>query len=62
MGGISWRAKTPLVFVNGTMNAVACTGVLQTTAVPFLEELYSNGLVFEQDGASGHTARHTKDF
>lgn len=52
--------KTPLVFVKETIDAVAYADMLETTFVPFMEEYYPNGMVFLQDDAPAHNAKHTK--
>ena len=61
-GGISWRGKTPLVVVNGTLNADEYVTMLEEHFLPFRVEFYSNGVTFQQDNAPAHSARHTHDF
>lgn len=39
-GGISWRSKTPLVVVNGTLNADEYFRVLKEHFLPFRDEFY----------------------
>lgn len=53
--GISWVAKTPLEFVEGNFNAVAYTNMLSSVLEPFLVDHFSNGFIFQQDGAPAHT-------
>ena len=61
-GGISYRAKTPLVFVSGNMDATAYTTMLENTLEPFISEHYERGLTFQQDGAPAHRANSTKEY
>ena len=56
--GISWRAKTLLVFVDGNMYSIAYVSMLD----PFIEENYPTGLVFQQDGAPCHTSKFTREY
>ena len=60
--GISWKGKTELAVVEGTMNAVAYTSMLQDYFFPFAEKFYPEGCVLQQDNAPAHSARHTRDF
>ena len=62
MGGISWRGKTSLVFVNSKVNAVEYVDMLEKHLQPFIEEFYPNGATFQQDGAPAHSAKHTGEY
>ncbi len=61
-GGISWRCKTQLAVVNGHLNSEEYVKMLQEYLLPFAEDIYHNGFVFQQDNAPAHTALHTMDF
>ena len=61
-GGISWRGKTLLVVVNGTLNADEYVTMLKEHFLPFRDEFYPNGITFQQDSALAHSACHTRDF
>ena len=58
----SWRGKTTLVFVEGNMNAIAYVHMFVCVSDPFIEENYPKGLVFQQNNAAAHTAKHTRDY
>lgn len=60
--GISWRGKTELVFVSCKINSVKYCDMLEDHFLPFRDEYYPNGCIFQQDGAPAHTANHTKEF
>ena len=60
--GISWEGKTELVVVNGTLNAEEYVKMLESHFLPFRDEYYPDGCIFQQDNAPAHTAKHTKDF
>ena len=60
--GISWRGKTPSVFVEGNMNAIAYVDMFVSVVDPFIEENYPKGLVFQQNNAAAHTAKHARDY
>lgn len=61
-GGISWRGKTPLVIVDGVMNAEAYVNMLEDHCMPWMCDVYPRGDVFQQDGAPCHTAKHTMEY
>ena len=61
-GGISWKRETPLVVVNGTLNAEEYVNMLQEFLLPFRDEFYPQGIVFQQDNAPAHTANFTHEF
>lgn len=52
---VSLRAKTPLVFVEDTMNAVVCTAMLDDTVMPYVEEYYLNGISGIDENVLGAT-------
>lgn len=45
--GISWEGKTKFAFVNGTLNAVAYTDMLDGYFFPFAEEYHPGGCVLQ---------------
>lgn len=59
---ISWRGKTPFIFLDNKLNAALCIQMLQAHLEPFMEEHYPNGCVFQQDGAPAHSAKFTRDY
>ena len=60
--GISWRGRTPLVFVSNKIDSVAYVEMLQDVFEPFIESHYPNGAVLQQDGAPCHTSKFTRDY
>lgn len=59
--GISNRAKTDMVTVNGNLNAVRyCNEIIRPVILPFLRQGHAS--VFQQDNARPHVARHTLNF
>ena len=55
----------PIAFVSGTVNKDAYIDILTNTLLPFINALAADGLtniVFQQDNASPHTAKRTKEF
>ncbi len=61
MGGVSWRSKTALAFINSKVDAVRYCQMLDDVCPPYVEEYYPNGNIFQQDGAPAHTALYTKE-
>lgn len=60
--GISWCGKTPLVMVDGSVNAVEYTAMLDYVCQPFVEELYQHVSILQRDRVPEHTARHTQEY
>ncbi len=59
-GGISRNSKTTLVTVPGTLTAARyCDEIIVPVVVPYLRQ--RNGVIFQQDNARPHTARHTRN-
>lgn len=57
-GGISNRAKTDIVSIQGNLNAVRyCNEVIRPVIVPFMHQGHAQ--IFQQDNARPHVARHT---
>lgn len=64
-GAISARGASRLVVVENTIDAVKYCGVLTDAFLPFIELKYGaedDWCVFQQDGASAHTAKFTSEF
>ena len=62
MGGISWRHKTSLVIVDGSLTARRyIDDVLSPTVVPFMRNNLDVTL-FQQDNARPHSAKLTTEF
>ena len=58
--GITAHARTDLVFVNGTLNALKYRqDILAGHVVPFIR---ANGGTFQQDNARPHVARDNMDY
>ena len=61
-GGISTRGKTPLKVARGSINADRYQDILEECLIQEMDTLYPDGWVLQQDNASAHTARSTKDW
>lgn len=60
-GCMSTNGVGRLEFVDGTINAQKYQGILERNLLPSTMELYEHGnFIFQQDGASCHTAKSTK--
>lgn len=61
-GGITATGRTPLVVVNGNLNAVRYRDeILQTHVIPFINAQQRH-ITFQQDNARPHVARVVQDF
>ncbi len=61
-GGITANGRTPLVVVNGNLNALRYRDeILRTHVVPFVQEQQRH-ITLQQDNARPHTARVAMDF
>ena len=58
----SFKGKSELHFVNGTLNALGYTEVLEQSLIPFAQEYHSENFIFQQDNARPHTARSTLEY
>ena len=58
----SFRGKTDVVFIDTNIGAVQYTELLAEHLLPFLEDAYPRGAVFQQDNAPAHSAMHTRDW
>lgn len=60
-GCMSARGVGNLYFIEGTVNAVKYQDILENQLLPSVDRLYPEGdVLFQQDGASCHTAKTTK--
>ena len=60
-GGISWKGKTKLHFVEGKLNQWSYSDLCRTVYVPEGRKLFGrNGWTFMQDNATPHVALHTR--
>ena len=60
--GISWKGKTPLVVVHGNLDALSYTTMLAEHFLPFIDKIYPEGCILQQDSAHAHSAKHTRDW
>ena len=60
-GGISFRGTTTLCLTKGSIDANRYQEILQEHLAS-IKELYPDGFIFQQDGATAHTAKSTKKF
>ena len=61
-GAFSFYGKAKLAFTSSKMNSEEYTDVLDRHLLPFLEEIHPQCAVFQQDNASIHTSRRTKEW
>ena len=62
-GGITRYGKTPLVNIEGTLNAAGYQSILNGTMLPTARQLFGRGAWwFQQDGAPVHTAKSTQQW
>lgn len=60
--GISQAAKTPICFISTKMNSEMYCELLEEVLIPFTEEFMDENVIFQQDNASCHAAKNTKNF
>jgi len=60
--GISLRRVTPLLFVSNNLDSVAYCHMLGDNFLPWVEEVYPNESIFQQDGASPQKSNSTKEY
>nr|CCA25559.1 GK16795 putative [Albugo laibachii Nc14] len=64
--GVCYSGKTKIAFLEGEQTAVNYTQTLLKYVCPFLQELQDDHItrdpIFQQDGASIHTAKSTQAF
>lgn len=61
-GAFSYAGTFPIAWITTRMNAHDYVEVLETALVDHAEELMGEEIIFQQDNASIHTARHTRQF
>ena len=62
-GGFSYHSFTPLVRINGTLNAEAYIEILRQNFLPFVDQILPNSTkTFQHDNAPIHKAHTTKAF
>ena len=62
-GCMSARGLGKLNFIDGTVNAQKYQHILETSLLPSAQELFPNeDYIFQQDGASCHSAKSTKNW
>lgn len=62
-GCMSSKGLGTLEFINGTVNAEKYQQTLNDSLLPNIEKLHPDGnFIFQQDGASSHTAKSTKNW
>lgn len=62
-GCMSARGLGKLNFIDGTVNAQKYQHILETSLLPSAQELFPNeDYLFQQDGASCHSAKSTKNW
>lgn len=60
-GSISKKGKSNLVFIRGTMNSQKYQETLES-AWPTLQNHHPRGFIFQQDGATCHTSRSSREW
>lgn len=58
-GGFGCHGKTPIVFISGNQNSVDYQNTLDEFLSPVFDDLADHPSIFQQDGASIHTAHST---
>ena len=61
-GCMSSRGVGNLHFIDGTVNAQKYQDILKENLLPTSNKQFSENLIFQQDGASSHTAKSTKSW
>lgn len=61
-GAFSFYGSSELHLVDGILNGVGYTGVLDSTLEPFILQKHRNYEYFQQDNAPCHTCRHAKEY
>lgn len=61
-GAFSSQGTATLCFVSNRMNSEGYVDVLEDALVPYLESLPEDTYVFQQDNATIHVSRHTKEW
>ena len=61
-GGISMRGQTPLAICRGTIGSDEYIQTLDSYLIPTMQTLYPDGYCLQQDNASCHVSRKTKEY
>lgn len=59
---ISSAGKTPVCFIPTRMNSEIYCQLLEEALIPFTEDMMDDTVIFQQDNAACHAAKHTKAF
>jgi transposase len=57
-----WNGQCPIVFINGRVNSIAYTNILQCHLLPNINHCANQPIVFQLDNAPIHTSHHTKNW
>ncbi len=60
-GALSFRGFYLTIIANGTINSAKYCKIIRDF-IPYANALFKNGRILEQDGATPHTSRETKNF
>ena len=60
--GISWKGKTNLVVLRGSLDTITYTDMLTGHLLPFTDNQYSERCVVQQENAPTHSAKQAKDY
>ena len=60
--GISWKGKTNLVVLKGSLDTITYTDMLTGHFLPFADDQYSEGCVVQQENAPAHSAKQTREY
>lgn len=58
--GFGWNDRTPIIFVEGNINAVGYVSLLRDHAAPYIPPCADAPIIFQQDNCTVHTAKVTK--
>lgn len=58
----SYSGKTPICYISTRMNSVNYTDLLESELIPFMDDFMGADSIFQQDNASIHASKHTKEW
>jgi hypothetical protein len=58
--GISTRGSTPLIFIEGSVDTQKYIEILEKDLIKTMDNLYTDGYIFQQDNAPIHKSRTAK--